>query len=182
MKRIGHGEEKRVQSDDCRKSYAIMDENEQPDKAFIAHEAKKELWASESEPYIERLPSNVTDIPWIYIKRKEGEYPATTPKSGKWLIPLREAKLDEIWPAVKQATEEGKLGQSSMAATAMPKSRATKSGEKMMCVFTYDYTEAEDARRVRQALRDLGITKKLRYKADEDTQAGRYGFGYKYYE
>ncbi len=67
-----------------------MDEN---DKAFVAHETKKEHWASESEPYTECRPSNVTDIPWLYIKRKRGEYPATTPKSGKWLIPLREAKL-----------------------------------------------------------------------------------------
>ena len=159
-----------------------MDENEQPDKAFIDHEAKKERWASEAESYAGRLPSQVTDIPWIYIKRKHGEYPETTPKSGKWLIPLREPKLDEIWPTVKQATEDGKLGQSSMAATAKPNPRAPKSGEKMICVFTYDWTDAEDARRIRQALRDLGITKKLRYKADEDTRAGRYGVGYKYYE
>jgi hypothetical protein len=148
----------------------------------VAHEAKKERWASEAKPYAECRPSKVTDIPWIYIKRKHGGYPATTPKSGKWLIALREAKLDEIWPAVKQATEEGKLGQSSMAATAKPNHRAPKSGEKMICVFTYDWTDAEDALRVRQALRDLGITKKLRYKADEDTRAGRYGIDYKYYE
>jgi hypothetical protein len=52
----------------------------------------------------------------------------------------------------------------------------------MICVFTYDWTDAEDVLRVRQALRDLGITKKLGYKADEDTRAGRYGFDYKYYE
>jgi hypothetical protein len=155
---------------------------QQPDKAFVAHEAKKERWAKEAEPYAECRPSEVTDIPWIYIKRKQGQYGATTPKSGKWLIPLREAKLDEIWPAVKQATEEGKLGQSSMAGTAKPNPRAPKSGEKMLCVFTYDWTDADDALRVRQALRDLGITKKLRYKADEDTRAGRYGRDYKYYE
>ncbi len=52
----------------------------------------------------------------------------------------------------------------------------------MICVFTYNYTDAEDARRIRQALRDLGITKKLRYKADEDTRAGLYGINYRYYE
>jgi len=165
-----------------------MNENEQPDefdkvaKAFVAHEAKKERWASEAEPYAERRPSEVTDIPWLYFKRKQGEYPATTPKSGKWLLPLREEKLDEIWPAIRQATERGKLGQSSMAATAKPNPRTSRSGEKMVCVFTYDWTDADDARRVRQALRDLGITKKLRYKRDEDTRAGRYGADYPYYE
>src|ERR1044071_6853876 len=82
----------------------IMDENEQPDRAFVAHEAKNERWAIEAEPYSECRPSKVTDIPWIYIKRTRGKYPATTPKSGKWLIPMSEEKLDEIWPAVKQAT------------------------------------------------------------------------------
>ncbi len=160
-------------------------EDEQPDKAFLVHEAKKERWAREAQPYAERRPSEVTDIPWLYIKRKQqeqGEYPGTTPKSGKWLLPLRPERLDEIWPSVKQATEQGKLGQSSMAATAKPNPRASRSGEKMVCVFTYDWTDAEDARRVRQALRDLGITKKLRYKRDEDTRAGRYGTDYPYYE
>lgn len=159
-----------------------MDGDEQPDKAFVDHEAKKERWANEALPYVERLPSEITEIPWLYIKRKEGEYPATTPKSGKWLLPLRAEKLDETWPLIKQATEEGRLGPSSMAATAMPKTRGPKSGEKMICVFTYDWMDADDARRIRQALRDLGIKKKLRYKADEDTRAGRYGHDYKYYE
>ncbi len=159
-----------------------MDENDQTDKAFLAHEAKKERWAHEAEPFAECRPSGVTTIPWLYIKRKQGKYPATTPKSGKWLLPLRPEKLDEVWPSVKQATEEGKLGQGSMAATAKPYPRTLKSGEKMICVFTYDWTDAEDARRVRQALRDLGITKKLRYKRDEDTRAGRYGADYPYYE
>ena len=159
-----------------------MAENQPPDNAFIAHEAKKERWAREAEPFVDRLPSEVADVPWIYIKRKQGEYPATTPKSGKWLLPLRPEKLDEVWPSVKQATEEGKLGQGSMAATAKPNPRASRSVEKMICVFTYDWTDAEDVRRVRQALRDLGITKKLRYKTDEDTRAGRYGIDPTYYE
>jgi len=160
-------------------------DNQQPDKvdnAFMAHEAKKERWAREAEPFADCLPSEVTKIPWLYIKRKLGDYPATTPKSGKWLIPLREEKLDAIWPPIKQATEDGTLGQGSMAGTAKPNPRARKSGEKMICVFTYDWTDAEDARRVRQALRDLGIKKKLHYKADEDTRAGTYGRDYKYYE
>ena len=165
-----------------------IDENEQPDKtaqtdkAFVNHVAKKERWAREAEPYAECRPSEVTKISWLYIKREQGEYPETTPKSGKWVIPLRETKLDEIWPAIKQATEEGKLGQSSMAATAKPNPRASKSGEKMIFVFTYDHTDTEDARRIRLELRNLGINQKLRYKADEETRAGRYGINYIYYE
>lgn len=159
-----------------------MEQNELADEAFLAHEARKERWANESLIYVEHLPSQVTEIPWLYIKRRCGDYPPATPRSGKWLIPLRLEKLDEIWPLVKQATEEGELGQASMAATGKPSPRAAKSGEKVICVFTYDWTNSEDVRRVRKALRDLGISKKVKYKADEDTRAGRYGFGYKYYE
>jgi hypothetical protein len=54
------------------------------------------------------------DLHQAYAREVSGNH--SDPKSGKWLIPLSEEKLDEIWPAVKQATEEGKLGQSSMAA------------------------------------------------------------------
>jgi len=152
------------------------------DQAFHNHEAKKERWAKEAEEYARYHPSEVTQISWLYIKRQQGEYPATTPRSGKWLIPLRPQKLDEVWPAVREATKDGRLGQASMAATAKPSPRASKSGDKVICVFTYDWTDAEDARRVRQVLRDIGITKKLHYKRDEDTRAGRYGMGYPYYE
>lgn len=43
-----------------------------------------------------------------------------------------------------------------------------------MCVYTYDWTDEEDVMRVREELRKLGITRKIPYKSDEDTLAGRY--------
>jgi len=44
----------------------------------------------------------------------------------------------------------------------------------VICVYTYDWTDERDARRVRQELRHLGVTKKIPYKSDKDTLAGKY--------
>ena len=57
----------------------------------------------------------------------------------------------------------------------------------MICVYTYDWTDEEDVRRIREVLRELGFVKKIPYKADQETRAGRYaasgeGRVSKYYE
>ncbi|MGD0071944.1 MAG: putative phosphothreonine lyase domain-containing protein [Candidatus Bathyarchaeia archaeon] len=75
---------------------------------------------------------------------------------------------------MKKATDAGKLGDSSKVATAKPNSNATNPDTKVMCVYTYDWNDENDVRRVREELRKLGITNKLPYKADEDTLAGKY--------
>jgi hypothetical protein len=72
-------------------------------------------------------------------------------------------------------------------ATARPNPHATDPDKKVMCVYTYDWTDEKDVQRVREELRKLGITSKIPYKADEDTLAGKYRiFGdtkiSKYYE
>src|SRR5262249_57916631 len=43
-----------------------------------------------------------------------------------------------------------------------------------LCVYTYDWTDQADVRRVRDQLRQLGITDPIPYKADHDTLAGHY--------
>jgi len=44
----------------------------------------------------------------------------------------------------------------------------------VICVYTYDWTDKEDVKRIRQELRDLGITRKIPYKADRETLSGKY--------
>lgn len=39
---------------------------------------------------------------------------------------------------------------------------------------TYDWTDEKDMKRVRAVLRELGIDRKIAYKADDDTFKGRY--------
>lgn len=90
--------------------------------------------------------------------------------------------MDEVWAKIEKATEEGRLGGSAKVATAEAGAET-----RVICVYTYDWADEKDVRRVRKELRKLGITRKIPYKADEDTLAGRYyarGHGRisKYYE
>ncbi len=57
----------------------------------------------------------------------------------------------------------------------------------MIGLYTYDWTDENDVKRIREGLGKLGITNKIPYKADEDTLKGKYRItGYrrisKYYE
>lgn len=125
-------------------------------------------------PYSDAKPSEVTDVYWIYAMRKKGKYPKSTPRSGKWLIFVVHENVNEVWAKIKDAVEEGKLGDSAKVATAKPNPLAGKSDAKVICVYTYDWTDEKDVKRIREELRKLGITNKIPYKADEDTLSGKY--------
>ena len=115
------------------------------------------------------MPSEVTDSAWLHAKRNAGTYPRSTENCGKWLVFVSASKIDEEWGKIKSATEEGRLGSSSKVATA-----ARNSKSKVICIYTYDWTDKEDVMQIRQELRQLGVTSKISYKADEDTHAGKY--------
>jgi hypothetical protein len=121
-----------------------------------------------------RKPSEVTHTYWLNAVRKKGAYPENTNNSGKWLIFVPVDRVDRLWQKIKRATEEGKLGSSSKVATARPNLNAADPTAKVICVYTYDWTDQRDVRRIRQELRELGVTSRIPYKADEDTHAGKY--------
>ncbi|MGD0486033.1 MAG: putative phosphothreonine lyase domain-containing protein [Syntrophorhabdales bacterium] len=122
----------------------------------------------------EPRPSQVTDKYWLYAERKNGDYPAATPNSGKWLIFAPISQIDEVWIRIKHATEHGRLGDSAKVATAKPNPNASDPVTKVICVYTYDWTDKADVSRIRDELRALGIVSKIPYKADRDTLTGRY--------
>jgi hypothetical protein len=151
------------------------------------HELIKARQRRISLPYMDVKPSEVTEAYWIYSIRKKGEYPKPTVRSGKWLIFVDKEDVDIVWAEIRKATEEGKLGDSSKVATAKPNPNATNPDTKVICVYTYDWTDEKDVKRIREELRRLGIVNKTPYKTDEDTLAGKYRvFGdkkiSKYYE
>lgn len=121
-----------------------------------------------------RNPSEVTDVYWIYAYRKIGNYLESTMHSGKWLIFVSPERLDAVWRKIKNATENGKLGNESKTATAKPNSLAGKSRQKVICVYTYDWTDEEDVKRIREELRKLDIFWKIPYKTDQDTSDDKY--------
>jgi hypothetical protein len=79
-----------------------------------------------------------------------------------------------VWAKIKHATEDGRLGDSAKVATARPNPHVSDPSNKVICVHTYDWTDEEDVRRIRDELRALGIVAKIPYKTDRDTSAGRY--------
>jgi len=115
------------------------------------------------------IPSKNTRDYWIYTERKNGEYPEHSIRGGKWLIFVNSHNIDWIWKKIRVAVESGKLGGIAKTATAKIPSKT-----RVICVYTYDWRDEQDVKRIREELRKLGINRKIAYKTDEDTELGKY--------
>ena len=138
------------------------------------HETLKAKQMELAQQYVEANPSEVTEVDWLYAIRQKGTYPKPTPRSGKWLVFVDRNEVDAVWATIKEATEAGRLGDSAKVATAKLNPHATDPKTKVICVYTYDWTDEVDIRRIRAELRALGITQKIPYKADADTLQDKY--------
>ena len=118
-------------------------------------------------------PTKITTAFWIAAFRQQKDYPASNENCGKWLVFVPPDRVDDLWSTIKSATEAGRLGGSAKCSTARPNPNAVNDNH-VICVYTYDWTDAADAKRIRAELRALGIDWKIPYKADTDTNAGRY--------
>jgi len=121
----------------------------------------------------ERKPSEVTDAFWLCAQGPPGR-PNVVGQGGKWLVFVSHKYVDTVWAQIKQSTEAGRLGPAAKVATARPNSNARDPRSRVICVYTYDWKDEADVKRVREELRRLGIIQKIPYKADADTQAGKY--------
>ena len=119
-------------------------------------------------------PSRVMNVYWLFAERKQGKYPSHSENGGKWLVFVPIAQIDNVWSKIRSAVEEGRLGDLAKVATAKPNPNATDPRTKVICVYTYNWTDIEDVMRIRQELRQLGIIWKIPNKADEDTDSGKY--------
>jgi hypothetical protein len=121
-------------------------------------------------------PTDITDKPWVLVRapgRKLRERPPNPDRTGKWMVFQRPAAHDALWERVKAETEAGRLGIGSKAATG--KSNSLSLGKHLpIIVYTYDYADQDDVTRVRDALRALGVTWPISYKADRATRDGQY--------
>ncbi len=119
-------------------------------------------------------PSEEFDAPWIYAQNASVVYEeGLWRRSGKWLIFCRKGDaLDGMWEKVVEALEAGKLGRSAKVSTVKPHQHETSPDDGVICVYTYSFDDLDDVRRVRQALREIGVTWKIPYKLDQDM--GRY--------
>lgn len=95
----------------------------------------------------------------------------TSTTCGKWMLFPSDEDYPRCWRLVAEATAEGKLGITSKAATPSPTEPLN-----LICVYTYDFTDMDDVRRVLEGLVDLGLCRKggkpLFYKCDGYTYLG----------
>ncbi|KAK1139969.1 hypothetical protein N8T08_010965 [Aspergillus melleus] len=89
-------------------------------------------------------------------------------KTGKWLFFTAPDRVDYVWNVIAQATERGELGPSSKVATNDGSGKA-----RMIAVYTHDFDDVADVRRVARKLADLGLIKPydrpIYYKTDAYT-------------
>ncbi|KAJ5967723.1 hypothetical protein N7501_003971 [Penicillium viridicatum] len=88
--------------------------------------------------------------------------------SGKWMLFPTVDRVDEFWGAVVRAMEKGELGDVAKVAT------GDGGGEsRLICVYTDDFGDVEDVKRVVSKLVDIGLVGKgprsVYYKSDAFT-------------
>ncbi|RDB17529.1 hypothetical protein Hypma_001262 [Hypsizygus marmoreus] len=88
--------------------------------------------------------------------------------SGKWLIFPPRGIVDDVWARIARATHAGTLGSSAKV------SPRNDIGSHVICVFTDDYTDYDEVRRVRDSLNRLGHKQPIGYKPDVYTYCDVY--------
>ena len=85
-------------------------------------------------------------------------------KNGKWMLFPHEDQVDEIWAIVANAVWEGKLGTAAKVATAKADgdrsggpNDARDQGQRLICIYTTDFSDTDDILRVLRAIKDLGL-------------------------
>lgn len=121
-----------------------------------------------------KLPSVETEVYWIGVSQELGELFTPNVRSGKWLLFISKDKIDETWKKIQDATKKGLLGYFSKVSTAKSNKSSKDANARVICVYTYDYTDEMDRTRVRNELRKMGFTNKISYKTNASTRNGKY--------
>ncbi|ELU16100.1 hypothetical protein CAPTEDRAFT_224745 [Capitella teleta] len=143
------------------------------------------FWVCVSNVHSKPIPEydeQVTHLMWSQLQKKTDSITLDDIKElatavgftqGKWQLTEKSRNVDDLWSTVAEATHGGQLGSMSKVST---KSSATGSSGQLhiICVYTQDFTEAEDVCRVERELRNLGVKGKLVYKPDIFNELGIY--------
>lgn len=111
----------------------------------------------------DHLPTEVTDHWWIHAYADGRSRPAGQ-ASGKWLVFIPVRYVDKYWRTVKQAVQDGKLGPVAKVATARPNPDEVDPTRRPIVIYTADWRDKDDVRRVLRGPRSLGISWRLTYR------------------
>jgi Domain of unknown function (DUF1917) len=131
-----------------------------------------DLFAEPPPPAAPAAPADLPDdlaLDWLHVERPLGAYPDLTKRAGVWIVAVGLGSFEQAWAAIRAATEAGVLGPRAQVVPAgtyrLPK--AWTGPQLIIEVTTYDATDEADVWRVRQAIRDLGISAALTYLAEQ---------------
>lgn len=94
--------------------------------------------------------------------------------NGKWMLFPMPHQVDEIWAIVAKGTLDGRLGSASKVATDAGDGKP----ERLICIYTDDFSDFKDVKRVLKEMRRLGLVssekgaKWIYYKIDAYTYLG----------
>ncbi|MDN7025059.1 DUF1917 domain-containing protein [Methanoculleus sp. FWC-SCC1] len=119
-------------------------------------------------------PSRTTQMYWIVQDAPDFNSAEFDDElGGKWLIFVDPADADAVWRRVRDETSAGRLGISARVSTAKENPDA-RDGRTVIYVFTRDWSDEADVMRVRERLRELGVTDRIGYKRNIETYLGEY--------
>lgn len=93
--------------------------------------------------------------------------------SGKWLIFCSYEDINDTWEKIKNLTEIGLLGNESKVST-LCRPKKYSDNNFVICVYTEDYRNKVDVKRVLNEIRNGGVKGRLNYKPDIMTVKGVY--------
>ena len=86
-------------------------------------------------------------------------------KTGKWLLFVGLDDVDYAWGRVAKGTAEDDLGVSARVAAKEADGEDESKGGRLICIYTKDFENKEDAKRVLKKMKELGL---LRGKYDSE--------------
>ena len=118
-----------------------------------------------------KLPSKHTVQAWLHAQSPASRVLCSTSSTGKWCIFRSAQDVDAMWQRIENACTSQQLDVAKVSTHKTSQYRDSH----VICVYTPDFEDKDDVRRVREILRELGCIEELGYKRDVDTRNGVYG-------
>ncbi|THY60875.1 DUF1917-domain-containing protein [Aureobasidium pullulans] len=127
-------------------------------------------------PESEESPEEMTDRASALLSQFSGEKELSCGvTSGKWMLFPKPDDVNRVWRLVAEAVVDGRLGDTAKVAPADPPNPFTgeqKQSSHLICVYTKDFSDLDDVRRVLAEMVELGLAPRnaadgaIYYKAD----------------
>lgn len=128
------------------------------DGAHVLAELRAAITAKEAElagrpqSLLARQLTSLRQSATEYILASATHHGITT---GKWMLFPQPADVDAVWRTVAHATASNELGCEAKVATAPDSNDG--GAARLICIYTKDFADKEDVRRIAQSLNRLGL-------------------------